>query len=108
MRYMNLINRTTLAVNTSYESESIEQKVERIVNNKEAIKDGAPLIYTDREDGVQAGYDIRTDRFDVAVEAMDRVSKSNIAKRNARIEARKKAKEEAEGKPAGAGEGAEN
>lgn len=75
-------NKTTLQVNKAYEGESIEEKVRRIVNNKEPIKDGAPLIYTDRKDGVQPGYDIRTDRFEVAVEAMDKVTKSYIAKRN--------------------------
>jgi len=37
------------------EGETIEQKLVRIMNNKEPIKDGAPLIYTERKDGVQAG-----------------------------------------------------
>ena len=72
---------TSLKVNTSYEGESIEQKVERIVNNKEPISDGAPLIYTDRKDGVRPETDIRTDKFEIAVEAMDKVSKSKLAKR---------------------------
>ena len=58
-------------------------KVRRIVHEKEPIKDGAPIIYTDRKDGVQAGFNVRTDRFEVATEAMDKVSKSKIAKRNA-------------------------
>lgn len=70
-----------LKINESSEGESIEQKVNRIVNNKEAIKDGAPVIYTERKDGVMAGYNIRTDRWDEAVEAMDKVHKSKIAKR---------------------------
>lgn len=56
-------------------------KCRRITTNKEPIKDGAPLIYTNRKDGVQPGYDIRTDRFEVAVEAMDKVAKANLAKR---------------------------
>lgn len=68
-------------VSNFYEGESIEAKVTRIVLNKEPIKDGAPLIYTDRKDGVLPGYDIRTDRFEVAVEAMDKITKSKIAKR---------------------------
>jgi hypothetical protein len=73
--------KTGLKVNQSLEGETIEQKVERVTTNKEPIKDGAPLIYTERSEGVQAGYNIRTDRFEVAVEAMDAVHKSNIAKR---------------------------
>ena len=64
-----------------YEGESIETKVNRILINKEPIQDGAPLIYTKRQDGVLPGYNIRTDRFDVAIEAMDKVSKSKLTKR---------------------------
>lgn len=62
--------------------EAIETKVFRILNNKEPVTDGAPIIYTDRKDGVIPDYDIRTDRWDVAVDAMDVVAKSKIAKRN--------------------------
>ncbi len=64
-----------------YEGERIEEKIERIVSNKEAIKDGAPEIFTSRADGVIAAYNIRTDRWEVAAEAMDSVSASLQAKR---------------------------
>ena len=40
---------------TNYEyqiGESIEEKVKRITENNEPIADGAPIIYTNREDGV--------------------------------------------------------
>ena len=77
----NIKRNTDLNINTSVEGETIEIKVERITVNREPITDGAPLIYTERKDGVLAGYDIRTDRFEVAIEAMDKVSKSNQAKR---------------------------
>lgn len=59
--------------------EHIEDKVRRITENNEPIQDGAPEIYTDRKDGVIPAYDIRTDRFDVALEAMDKVNASKIA-----------------------------
>lgn len=75
---------TTLIVNTSYVGERIEEKVCRILNNKEPLTDGAPRLYTDRKDGVMPAYDIRTDRFEIAVEAMDKVQKSKIAKREER------------------------
>lgn len=74
--------KTTLHVNQSYQGERIEEKIQRIVNNKEPITDGAPLIYTERKHGVQPAYDIRTDRFEIAVEAMDRVTKTQLAKRD--------------------------
>jgi len=75
-------NTTSIAINASLQGETIEQKMERVTQNKEPIKDGAPLIYTDRNDGVQAGYNIRTDRFEIAVDAMDRVAKSKTAQRD--------------------------
>lgn len=59
--------------------EHIEDKVRRITENNEPIQDGAPEIYTDRKEGVIPAYDIRTDRFDVALEAMDKVNASKIA-----------------------------
>ncbi|AXH75577.1 MAG: hypothetical protein [Microviridae sp.] len=91
-------NKTTLRVNKSYEGETIEQKINRIVNNKEPIKDGAPVIYTERKDGVLPQYDIRTDRFEIAVEAMDVVTKSNLAKREHSINERGWTKDEKTGK----------
>lgn len=72
---------TDVRVNVCTEGESIEQKMERVTSNKEPITDGAPLTYTERKDGVNKAYDIRTDRFEVAVEAMDKVSASIRARR---------------------------
>lgn len=70
-------------IRTDYEyqeGETIETKVKRIVENNEPITDGAPIIYTNREDGVLPAYDIRTDRWDVAQSAMDAVNQANLAK----------------------------
>lgn len=74
--------RTTLKVNNSVEGETIEQKIRRIVENNEPISDTSPLIYTERKDGVLPAYDIRTDRFDIAIEAMDKLTRTTIAKRD--------------------------
>lgn len=73
--------KTLISENRSTRGETIEMKIQRIMNNREPIKDGSPLIYTDRKEGVKAGYDIRTDRFEIAIEAMDKVTKSVYAKR---------------------------
>lgn len=62
------------------EGESIEQKVRRITENNEPITDGAPIIYTNRDDGVLPAYNIRTDRWDVAQQAMDAINQANLAK----------------------------
>ena len=66
------------------EGEPIEHKIERIVSNKEPITDGAPSIFTERKEGVVSAYNIRTDRWEIASSAMDKVSGSIQAKRDAK------------------------
>lgn len=75
----------TLRVNKAYEGETIEQKVGRILNNKEPIKDGAPLIYTDREDGVRPELDPRTDKQEILIDAMDKRSNLHGKRRQQRL-----------------------
>lgn len=75
---------TGFNINQSMEGQTLEQKIEQITNNKEQVKDGAPLIFTEKSEGVKAGYNIRTDRFEVAVDAMDKMLKSSIAKSEAK------------------------
>ena len=62
-----------------YEAETIEEKVRRIVDEKEPIEDGAPIIYQPKGDGVKPEYDIRTDRWQVAIAAMDKVSADQLS-----------------------------
>ena len=62
-----------------YDADSIEEKVRKIMNSKEPITDGAPLIYTERKEGVKPSYNIRTDRWEHAVEAMDKVTKAIVS-----------------------------
>ena len=61
-----------------YEAESIEEKVRRVVNQNEPIEDGAPIIFQERGDGVKPEFNIRTDRWEVAIEAMDKVSAEEL------------------------------
>lgn len=77
-------------INDSVEGESIERRVERIMNNEEPITDTAPTIYTERKDGVIPEYDIRTDRFELALDMTDKIQKAAIAKRKELQEARDK------------------
>ena len=72
------------------EGEPIEWKIERIVSNKEPISDGAPSIFTERKDGVVSAYNIRTDRWEIASEAMDKVSASIQAKRDGKAQTKSK------------------
>ena len=77
----------------TFEGESIEEKVERVTLNNEPISDGAPLIYKGRKEGISAGANIKTDRFEIAIDAMDKVSKSKVAKRES-FEIEKSSKDE--------------
>lgn len=63
------------------EGERIEEKVARLFEENQPINDGAPLIYTERKDGVLPAYDIRTDRFAIAQEAMEKNMNAVNAKR---------------------------
>lgn len=75
-----LIHDTKISVNESIVGETIEEKVFRIVNNKDAIDDGAPLLFSERDEGVLPEYDIRTDRWEIATEAQDKLVATKIAK----------------------------
>ena len=74
---------------------TLRTKVNRITQSKEPITDGAPLIYSDRKDGVNPAYDVRTDRFEIALDAFNKIDASRKAKREARAEAAAKAEAEA-------------
>lgn len=82
-----------IKIEKSVQGETIETKVRRLIQEKEPIKDGAPLIYTDRKDGVNAAYNIRTDRWEIATDVMTRLEKSRQAKRDELIKREGEAKE---------------
>ena len=67
-----------LAVET-VEGEIIEKKIQRIMDEKSPIDDSAPIIYTERKNGINPAHDVRTDRFDLALEAMEIETKNRIA-----------------------------
>lgn len=63
-----------------YEGEPIEKKCARIIENNEPITDGAPLVFTKRADGVRPEFNIRTDKWDIAQEAMEKVTEAKKSK----------------------------
>lgn len=77
--------KTTIKTNGAKSGEFIEQKVRRVLNNKEPIKDGAPRLFTERKDGVIPEYDIRADKWEAAVEVTSAIQQSHIDKREERI-----------------------
>ena len=82
---------------TLVEGERLELKIDRMTQNNEPIGDSAPLIYTPRKDGVIAAYDIRTDKWDIALEAMEKVNRTRgkISELGGMREAKKNIEEEA-------------
>lgn len=82
-----------------YEAESIEKKMQKATTEKTPIENASPNIYTERKEGVKPEYNPRTDRFDVAIEAMDKVAKSYRGKRADRIKAREKEAEPKKAEP---------
>lgn len=78
--------------NLTYQAEPREVKLRKIINGESSdMEDGVfPTIYTEKKDGVMPEYDIRTDRFEVAIDAMDKINQSvanQIAKSKGETEA---------------------
>ena len=78
--------------NLTYLAEPREVKLRKIISGESSnMDDGVfPTIYTEKRDGVLPEYDIRTDRFEVAIDAMDKINQSaasQIAKSKGETEA---------------------
>lgn len=76
----------------TYQAEPREVKLRKIINGESNdMEDGVfPTIYTEKKNGVQPEFDIRTDRFEVAIDAMDKINQSvanQIAKNRGETEA---------------------
>lgn len=78
--------------NLTYQAEPREVKLRKIINGESNdMEDGVfPTIYTEKKDGVQPEFDIRTDRFEVAIDAIDKINQSvanQVAKNKGETEA---------------------
>jgi len=80
--------------NLTYQADPREVKLRKIINGEaNNMEDGVfPTIYTEKKDGVQPEFDIRTDRFEIAIDAIDKINQSTasqIAKNKGETEAAK-------------------
>lgn len=78
--------------NLTYQADPREVKLRKIISGESNnMEDGVfPTIYTEKKDGVLPEYDIRTDRFEVAIDAFDKINQSvanQIAKNKGETEA---------------------
>lgn len=74
-------------MNISFEGRTIEEELAEFMAGGAVPDDLHKIhepIYTERKDGVLPQYDIRTDRWDLAQEAMDKVNEAREAKANDR------------------------
>lgn len=83
MKRVNVPTKSKIRTTDAYECDRLELKLRRLIESKEPIDENVtvPLVYTERKDGVLPAYDIRTDRFDLAIMAMDAANKMRDAKR---------------------------
>lgn len=65
--------------NDSYEAEPLEVKLRKATEEKTPIEAVAPMIYTEKSKGVIPEYDIRTDRFEIAQAAMEKLNSVKFA-----------------------------
>lgn len=72
-----VINMVKTELTSDNEGETIETRVMRIMEDKTPIADVAPIIYTEAKDGVNPMYDVRADKFDLALNELSGVHKSN-------------------------------
>ena len=70
--------------NKQLQGETIESKMARMMQQGADMKDVSELIFTERKDGVIPETDVRHDRWETAIEAVDLGSKAHLAKRDER------------------------
>lgn len=74
--------KTDIEIEESYEAITLEEEIARMLKDGTPLENSAPIIYTNRKDGVLPQFDIRTDRFDIALEAMDKRAAAITARRD--------------------------
>lgn len=78
----------------AYQAEPREVKLRKIISGESSnMEDGVfPTIYTEKKDGIQPEFDIRTDRFEIAIDAIDKINQAvanQVAKNKGETEAAK-------------------
>lgn len=83
----NTINtKTSLRVNQAFAGESIEKSIARMINNGEQWEANTILerVYTERKDGVLPETNIRSDAFEMAIQAVNQKIENHIKERTKR------------------------
>ena len=101
---------TMISANSAFEGKFLFEEIEEYMNNENNLEDLKRIhkpIYTPKEAGVVAEYNIRTDRFAVAQNAMDIANRAWTEKQtdNLKKRARKTAESEGSKRPETEGQG---
>ena len=70
----------------SFIGESIEEKVRKVTADNTNIEAISPMIYTERKDGVLPQYNIRTDKWGIAQQAMNTIAIGTRKKRDEKVD----------------------
>ena len=68
------INNFEGMIEMTEKGETLIKKIRRILDENEPLTDGAPMIYTPKQAGVRDDCNIRTDKWVLAMDAMDKVN----------------------------------
>lgn len=83
MRKVTVNTTRLLKINDSYEAKSIEQEIRAMMDGETIETKGKQMLYTDKKDGVLPETNIRSDKFALAQQAKDYVTRTEIARRDA-------------------------
>lgn len=80
MKTNTTFKRTTIERKPTDFGLSLEDTIRRAIATNQPIDGNAPKIYTESKDGVLPQYDVRTDKHDLALAAMDKYQASEHMK----------------------------
>lgn len=74
-------NRTSINCNEGRIGQQLHSKIQNIIENgnQDELQE-KPIIYTEKSEGVKAGYNIRTDKWEIACETADKMHKIRAVK----------------------------
>lgn len=85
MKFFSKIQQNQLIMPNTDDNEfvgtSLEEKVRAAETSQAPIEAVSPMIYTERKDGVLPEYNIRTDKWSIAQEAMTAISQASRDRR---------------------------
>lgn len=80
MRFTSKYTKTSIRIKCCDKGISLEEEIRQAIATNSPIEGNAPMIYTPASEGVLPQYDPRTDKQNLALEAMDKFQGQEIMK----------------------------